>query len=149
MKIRNRHNLVATALGVVLAFAATAASAACYNGYCPNASSPVVGGWVSSTPAETHETCSTFGSTIISCTASPVPGYFFPFGNVSVNGVTNQGAGTYAATSASCPPNTADIKVPGGYLADNGVTYDTYTPTGGQPTKGTTFVCVQTDTAGN
>ena len=132
------------------------ALASCYNGYCPNSSSPVVGGYSVSTKGGCHYR--RFGGRTCSYDL-----YFRPFGNVTPishiwwygsNGGSDRympsNTGDFMANSStlySCPANTARIEVPNGYKADNGRWYHrVYLGWGHWDYHPTTFVCVKTDT---
>lgn len=127
------------------------ALATCYNGYCPNNSSPVVGGYTTWQSTCRSRYCRTNNA-------------IRPFGDVRLTsryGLGWFGNGTYldwaVANPFECPVNTAAIQVPYGYKADNGQWYKNvfvknvwdvsrYIGWGGAWVQGHTVVCVKTDT---
>ncbi len=116
-----------SALPLAMLLPKEAAAYNCYGNYCPNAGSPVVGGFAETT-----------GQWSIYQTFTYEPMYF---GNVSASNFTYtvvNGAWTNVPTSVSCPSNTAEIAVQGGYQADNGQWYSYQ----GNPVT----LCVATDT---
>lgn len=115
---------------LALAWAAPAGATTCNSGYCPNANSPVVGGWVWSKQTTTYCTqwsTNAKGGTYCSGTwaTKTTSGISQYFGDVG---------------SANCPPNTAQIVIPNGYTANNGTTY------GANSSNYKTTVCVKSDT---
>ena len=130
MRQKSVLTAILAALFLAIAWSVPVNATTCNSGYCPNANSPVVGGWVWSTQTTTYCTqwsYSAKGGSYCSGTwqTKTTSGISQYFGDVS---------------SANCPPNTAVIKVPNGYTANNGRTY------GANSSSYKTTVCVKTDT---
>lgn len=120
------------------------ALASCYNGYCQSSSSPVIGGWTNH-----KKTCHSLYNGQICYTG------FRPFGNVTVpSGDPAIGYGSFTGTRPTCTGNTAQIKMPHGYKANNGTWYNWtgysyYTSAKKAYDNGSTVytvVCVKSDT---
>lgn len=135
-----RMALGAGILGTFLVASPLALAANCYNGYCANSSSPVVGGGYSGA-ISSYSQCAPDR-----CEMS-YPDYYIlyqPFGNVTYSGTTraykipagnpvgNQGE---ELQNIQCPSNTVQVNGADGYTADNGTTYG-----------GEVALCVKTDT---
>ncbi|MHB8408338.1 MAG: hypothetical protein ACYDHY_09670 [Acidiferrobacterales bacterium] len=111
-----------SALPLAMLLPKEAAAYNCYGNYCPNAGSPVVGGFY-------DMPYYTFYGSWLGGTAEVY------FGNVNVNFHYWQPGRAFAA---SCPANTASITANQGYQADNGQWYSYQ----GKPIT----LCVATDT---
>lgn len=148
MKTSLGTKIVALTLGLLLAAFSSVAGAACYDNYCANTSSPVVGGWTAygtyACMNKVGDNCFSYGSLTYQD--------FVAFGNVGFPSAYGGGTTTQVPY---CPSNTAKIEVPAGYIADNGDSYSAITVSGTNYGSGystasvnvSTFVCVQTDTA--
>lgn len=147
MKLKSK-NLIFTLLGMALLTPASAFAGMAYdmNGYAPNSSSPVVGGFALYTVTGSTTRC-TGGN----CYSTPyTTNYYRPFGDLNLVYGSWEAGGTWVG-NAACPNNTAKIQVSAdgtgeGYLADNGVWYNTVYHYGWTPAQ-KVYVCVETDTA--
>lgn len=154
ININPKNIFFSLALGLIAAVClalppAYAATSGCSNGYCANASSPVVGGYATYksssigqvggyAPARQGTNCvlTAVGSwsTYAAICAAYAPGFGAVIPPASPGG------------KPSCPVNTAPIYLPRGYVASNGTLYNKVTvPRVGTFAGGTT-VCVKSDT---
>ncbi|WP_038093221.1 hypothetical protein [Acidihalobacter prosperus] len=156
--IRQVRRIVMLMLGGALLAPGLALAGMIYNanGYAPNSSSPVVGGWAQ-VGQNTPRTCTQAGNihnhhTVCS---GGNQAYYRPFGDVVLLSGQWGPGGTWYNGSLTCPNNTAAIPVTAGgtwqgYMADNGVWYNAvYAWNYGwswQPAQSVT-VCADTDTA--
>lgn len=139
--MNTRKTTLTLLAGAVLALASPmAAWASCYNGYCENASSQVVGGGYNGT-----STCYAWeGSATRFGRICVIQGMIYtPFGDVAYTAYNSTSLAHYqdpnlpgaAGQTIQCPANTVQIPAVDGYTADNGTTY-----------AGPATLCVKTDT---
>lgn len=142
--MRMRSKLLSVVAGLAL-IAPSAAFAMAYNlnGYVPNSRSPVVGGWDGDVGSYTGTRCYDSNSCYNYTNSWR---YYRPFGDVNLGTGYWNWAGTWIG-GISCPNNTAQIRIGSGYLADNGVWYNSINVGWRWIAPNQVYVCVNSDTA--